>query len=308
MAEPAPDLRKSWLKALLKISVTLGVLYYIFTQIDSDEVLDHLRTIDLGYFLLALVTFNCAQITSGLRLGFYFNHAGLALTRITAISLYYIGMLFNFVLPGGVGGDGYLAYRFHKRHQFSWKTAVRLLSSCRASGMLWLILYMVLFALLSGLIMALDFVPLALVFVVLATVPSYVLLTRWLLKETPYTQLRATLYSMVVQGLSALTAYWIFCALNIAHAPLSYLAIFMLASLVSIIPISFGGMGLREATFFTLCPLLGLDAEAGIALALVFYIVMLLASLMGVIPFMAAKKLQQTKEANHGTYGNPESK
>jgi uncharacterized membrane protein YbhN (UPF0104 family) len=64
---------------------------------------------------------------------------------------------------------------------------------------------------------------------------------------------------------------------------MGYVLLFCIASVVSIMPITIGGVGLRELVFVYMAPLLGLDAEIGVALALLFFLTSLVVSMHGAV-------------------------
>ena len=206
-------------------------------------------------------------------------------------------MLFNLVLPGGIGGDGYKAYILRRDYQFSLGTSVRLMISGRASGLLFLVLIGLGFGMFSNTLSAI--IPYTFVFIIAAaliTLISYSQLSRILLKEKYKTQAQAGAYSFVVQALVAICAACLFQALNASypwsqngHAP-DYLMLFMISSFVSVLPVSVGGIGLRELTFFYGAEFLNLNPEAGVAVALLYFAVNTCASLIGLIFFVTVKK------------------
>ena len=58
-------------------------------------------------------------------------------------------------------------------------------------------------------------------------------------------------------------------------------AIFALINLFSIIPISFGGWGIREGVAFVLYPASGVEIETALAVSILFGVVMIIVGLIG---------------------------
>lgn len=280
-----------------KLALSALILTLIFTRADVEEMWAYVRRADIGLLICAMIVLNIGQIASALRMRYYFSASTLWLQHIESIALYYMGAILNHVLPGGVSGDGYIAYYVQRYHQFSWKTAIRLLISGRGSGLLFLVVNGLAFLLLSDRVMNLPYAGLLVVIGLMVVFPSYSLLAKYLLKEPIHTQLGAAVYSFVVQGMVALTVVFLLLSTGHAEYTVEYLAIFMLATVVSIIPISFGGVGLREGTFFVVAPWLGLDPELGVVVALLYYIVNLLTALLGGGIFWLWKKQSNIPKA-----------
>src|SRR5690606_23268788 len=78
-----------------------------------------------------------------------------------------------------------------------------------------------------------------------------------------------------------------------ANNIIGYLVLFQMANIVAIIPISIGGLGLREVTFITLAPYVNLDSEIGVAASLMFYVVYVFVALLGLIPFLKIDRLNE---------------
>ncbi len=289
----------------LKIICSVGALYLLFHQVDIPRLLSLFASANLWWVLAAFIILNIAQLLSALRMRYYYAVDDLHLNHRDSIILYYIGMLFNIVLPGGIGGDGYKAIVIKRDYDFPLGKSIRLMISGRANGLLFLILIGLFFGAFSNTLPTL--VPYAVPLIILAgivTVASYSILSKLLLKEEYSTQLKASSYSFWVQALVAICCACLFQALNgtyewhqNGHAS-DYLMLFMISSFVSVLPVSVGGIGLRELTFYYGTQLLGLNAEAGVAVALLYFIVNLCASLIGLLFFVGASSRKHLKVIN----------
>lgn len=281
-----------WLLIVLKLAFSAGALWLLYTRLDKEKMLALFKSADPLWLLAAFVAINAAQIASALRQGFYLKaekkDAGLGYN----IALYYVGMLFNHVLPGGVGGDGYKTYRLKRDLGIGVKAGIRMMLVNRANGLLWLIIIGLGFALCSKTLPGI--IPYTAPLIVIAgiiTIVSYSVLSRKLLKEKPAVQLGASPYSFAVQGLVAVCAACLFAALSAQHPWTEgghwadYLMLFMASCFVAVLPVSVGGVGLRELTFYFGSAWLGLNAEAGVAVALLYFVVNLAAALQGLIFF-----------------------
>lgn len=282
---------------VVKILCSAGALYLLFYQMDMARLLNLFRAAQWGWVLIAFLVLNLAQLASALRMRFYFLAEKKDISTRYSIILYYVGMLFNLVLPGGIGGDGYKAYILKRDLKFPVRSSIRLMISNRANGLLFLVLIGLGFGFLSQTLRELlPYAHASLLLAAILTLFSYSKLAKLLLKEKVETQLQAGVYSFAVQALVAICAACLFQALYMSypwsehgHAP-DYLMLFMISSFVSVLPISVGGIGLRELTFFYGTQFLGLNPEAGVAVALLYFVVNACASLIGLFFFIAVKK------------------
>ena len=270
---------------LVKITLTVGALAYVLTQIDLAQLQSYLQRTNLLYLFLALALLNTGQLVSAFRLRFYLSQNHVIMKRTVAIGVYYVGMLLNLILPGGIGGDGYKAWFIRKHYGMKLTTAIRILLSARGNGLLLLFLYTFVLIAFSPTLMALPYATLLLPAAAVITVIGYTILAGWMLKEKVETQLGASIYSLIVQGMVMLTAWALLGAIGYPGDTVPYLILFMVSSIVSILPISIGGVGLRELTFFYGAGWMALDTELGITLSFLYFAVNLLASLLGLIAF-----------------------
>jgi uncharacterized membrane protein YbhN (UPF0104 family) len=68
-----------------------------------------------------------------------------------------------------------------------------------------------------------------------------------------------------------------------ASQHLPYFAVFLASSIVAVLPLSLGGLGAREVTFFYCLKLLGLDPIHGVVLSSCFFLITVISSLPGIL-------------------------
>jgi len=78
--------------------------------------------------------------------------------------------------------------------------------------------------------------------------------------------IKAFIFHLVFQGLNFLRFYLVFVALRVNLPPITILWISMLVLLALSVPISIGGIGVREAGFAWLLTLYGIEPERGMLL------------------------------------------
>ena len=278
-----------------KIIFTIFAAYLIFTKTDIEKIGVHLSQMSPAYVLFALLILNFGQVTSAFRMKFYFATEKIFFRKRFVLSIYYIGMFFNRLLPGGIGGDGYIAYLLKKKKNISLKTSIRLLISSRASGLLQLLIFVFLLGFMSKLSVEIDHWNLLMIIGMLLSVVSYSFLAKKILSEKLATQITAFKYSIIVQGTVVLASASLFLSEGMNPMLFDYLMLFMISSLVTLIPISFGGAGMRELTFFYGAAFIGLNAELGIAVSLVYFLLDTVSSLAGLVLWNRIDKIPAFK-------------
>jgi len=73
---------------------------------------------------------------------------------------------------------------------------------------------------------------------------------------------------------------------------MSYMFIFLISSIVAVLPITIGGVGSREVTFMIGAQLLNLDINLSIALSFLFYIITAVVSFFGIYYILKPGKLK----------------
>lgn len=292
---------KNILIGVLKYAIAIGLLCFALSRVDRSEVLHSIKSLSPVSVLFAFLFVNLAQAVSSLRMGFYFHTYGLELKKLYSLMLYYVGMFYNNVLPGGIGGDGYKVIVVNRAKHFPAKKAIKLLISERANGLAALLMLLLLLCLtpsdLDSLIEGKN--KLFGIYVVLL-IPCYLLCKKIIFKENYKVGLTGLIYSIPVQLLFAFAAISIFSGLGVMLDTNEYLILYLIASvLAAVLPVTVGGIGIRELTFIAGSRLLGIDSEIGVTFAIIFYLVYFASSLIGLI-FLHKVRATHTHFASKG--------
>jgi len=273
---------KQYIKSLIKISITIWAIYYVWKHIDGVKMLETLNRANIWWILAAFVAFNLSKISSSFRLNYYFRAIGIRLDEWSNLKLYYIGMFYNLFLPGGIGGDGYKAYILQKRYDTGYKSLISSLLLDRISGMVALLLFGgILFFFSSFRAIYSELTPLA-IFGIVSILPLNYLLTKRFFGELMSVFLPTTIYAFAVQLLQLLSALFIVWSLPIGDGYLTdYLLLFLVSSIVAILPISIGGIGVRELTFLYGFSAIGADTTTAVIFSLIFFLITAVSSLIG---------------------------
>jgi uncharacterized membrane protein YbhN (UPF0104 family) len=263
-----------------KLILTLAAIYFVVRKIDLQEVAETFRQSRLLLVLAALVCFAISKMISAIRCNRYFQSIGIRLSQLFNMKLYLLGMFYNLFLPGGIGGDGYKIYFLRKR--FDIKTR----------NIFWAVL-------LDRLIGVFVLFCLAILFIYFVGIPPIWKRTLWILIPISVASawfiyhrffpafegifLNTSLQSILVQLLQILSAFCILLSFGVRQDFTAYLFVFLISSIVAVLPLTIGGVGSREFTFMLGAQWLGLDINLSIALSFLFYLLTAFTSFWGII-------------------------
>jgi hypothetical protein len=256
--------QKAFLKTTIKVTVTLALLYWVFSKIETKQVLELYKKANLWLLLPALAVFFASQVIASFRLYHFFEVIKLNISRRNNFRLYLLGMFYNLFLPGGIGGDGYkviiLSKRCNVRHRkIFWALFNDRLSGLVAVGTLTVLLFIL--------------VPLQIKYK----------FNRLFFREFLAVWKEVLYKSLAIQSLQVISAMFILFSIGITSNVQGYLMLFLISSLVSIIPFTVGGIGAREMAFVIGANLIGSKPEVCVALSLIFYFISAIVSLSGAL-------------------------
>jgi len=275
-------------KVALKLLFSLALLYFIIQQIDLKRVFVTLKSVNLFYFTLAFVLYNLSKIISAIRLNYYFKEIDIDLPLWQNLRLYYVGMFYNLFLPGGIGGDGYKAYILKKHYEKKIAPILKALLFDRISGLIALLfLAATLFLFSDYAVVPLNFLA---AFVAVTIYPLFYAISKKKELFMRYFKETNTL-GFLVQFVQLLSALALILALKQNLPIIEFLVLFLISSVVSVLPVTIGGVGVRELTFLYGLQFIGLSPDSGVAFSFLFFSVTLLASALGVLFLHNAKNL-----------------
>lgn len=284
------NLRKKGI-VVLKVLVSAALIYFIFTKLNLEEVLVILKKANPLYLLIALLLVISSKIMAAFRLNLYFHQLDVRLAQKSNLKLYLLGMFYNLFLPGGIGGDAYKGYIIKKTFAVDTKKAIAVLVLDRLSGLLLIALYTCILALVLQNSQVDDFkilfaiaIPLGIAFFWFLNKKffNYVLPVLW----------KSVGYSALVQLFQIISILFIMKALGIETNVIAYLFIFLISSIVSVIPLTIGGIGSREVTFLYGATLLGLDVNTSVSVSVLFFLITAIISLTGIFYHFKKIKLE----------------
>jgi len=269
----------------LKITVSGLLLTFVLQKVGLQNILSHLKKMDLRFFFLSSLIYLLTLVLASLRWGVLLKRSQ---SRKKLFSLYLIGSFFNHFMPGAVGGDAVKAYYLYKEtgHGGSSLGSVfldRYIGYCallsiglisgiagyndlKALGLHWLTpsLFMLF---LSG---SLLFFGLRIGRRFSAIADFYDFFHDTLRDRRAIG--KAFLLSLMIQTLTILEVYVISRGLG-QHPSFTALFVFVpLIITVMAVPVSISGLGLREGAFVVLFGLTGISAEASTAISFLWFL------------------------------------
>jgi uncharacterized membrane protein YbhN (UPF0104 family) len=275
---------KSALKFLVKIALSALAIYLVFSKIELDEVWSLVKESNPIYLLGALIFFNLSKFISAQRLLVLFRAIGVRISGNYNLRLYYIGMFYNLFLPGGIGGDGYKIFHLNKKSAASKRELLSAVLLDRISGAA--LLAFLALAISSFQESILKLLPSFWTFLVyigaVLAIPALAVLIRLAFAKFKTVTFQAIHWSLWVQLSQLVCAWFILSSYGVDDHYAIYFVLFLVSSIAAMLPISFGGVGLRELVFLYASQELPIDETAAVALGLVFFLITALSSFIGV--------------------------
>ncbi|MFY0672912.1 MAG: flippase-like domain-containing protein [Bacteroidia bacterium] len=276
---------------ILKIVISLAAVTYVFYKIDEEtksEILSALKTANPLHLILALLLFNVSKIISSIRLNGYFECINVKLEEIFNLKLYYLGMFYNLFLPGGIGGDGYKVYYLQKNHGGSTKKLIAATLLDRLSGVVVLGFLALLLALLSSLDQIVAGQSIILIVLSILAFPLFWFIHNRFFNEFNPEFIRALIMGFGVQISQLVCAAFILWAIDAQGQFFDYMTLFLVSSVVAVLPFTIGGVGARELVMLegvVLFSSLGAyNAQAtALTFSILFFVITAISSLIGII-------------------------
>ena len=277
------------LSFLIRIAVSIGLIAFMLSRLDLDNMLRFLRRADVSLVLLTLVTVFVDRSFMVVRWMKLVEALDIHVPRLRVVKIFFLSTFFGSFLPSGVGGEAVRAVSFSRLTS----RAVESVASVVMDRLLGL-LSMLLMGLMSLTVFYRVYPHPALVGVVVVLAVGVVAalglgLSRtmharvlalgkenWLSKATQamgrYRDRLGTLglvlvLSLGVQGLRILQAYFLSEAMDL-KTPLVYFLCFIPPILmVTMLPISVGGWGTTNVAYVALFSQVGMDRDGAFVLS-----------------------------------------
>lgn len=268
------------LKLLLKISVSSVALYLVFRSVNIRDVFTLIKNSDYWLLFPTALLYLISKYITAIRFQRFLKVIDINIPDAVNFRLYLLGMYYNLLLPGGVGGDGYKVYYLHKLFKSPLKNLLSLSIIDRVSGMVAI--------LLLGEICAvfLFYNHPVLFYLSLISLPVtfagfwgglYLFYKNYL----PVFN-KTNLESLAGQLLQVICVLLLLLLVGVKEEYLPYVFVFLVSSIVAAFPFTIGGIGARELTFLYGAEYFHLDMNASITVSMLFYLLTAFSSLCGI--------------------------
>lgn len=297
-------------KFILKLLISTALIIALFYKIDLNQFKGMVLKIGILKFFLLSLLYIFSQIISSIRWSLVVKSLNKKIPVFELLRAYFMGMYANMFLPSIIGGDAVKAYLISK------KTGLR-----KSVSSIFLERYNGLLALLFiSLFSTLAFSKFFNIYIVagVALINIFSVLSVYMLKLKPfqkYTKLKnfcndiirfhksrffmpVSLLSLFVQAIVIaiyiLAGFMLGLKINIIY----YLAFIPIINLISFLPISFNGIGVREFSFVYFFAFAGLNRVQALSLSIsVFFVVIFCSIIGGIVYFVSRDRtVEEAKE------------
>ena len=309
---------KSYLQLLIRFIVSVGLMVWLVTMIDWDEAFRIMKEGSPFYFVLAFLAIQITVATSIWKWKMLIQSSEKKL-RNDQVSptylgkLYYIGLFFNNFMPGSVGGDVVRIFYLGKKTGMATATTSVLFERITAGFAL------VGIVLISALFMDQSRPYLiSLLILIIIAVALYIIIKLFMKKVTVTerdSSSQSKLSILMVKGKQAIIGigdtaknyrneswqWWgmilllsflfqvgmawindlLFRSFGIEVSFLHLLVIITLISVITMIPVSLNGLGVREASYVLFFQSIGVPEGIALSVSLLFFILVTISSLIG---------------------------
>lgn len=297
----------------LQVLVGISLLAGLFFLIPASQFLEVVSQVSTTGLFLAFVISTLGMIISSLKLYIVLPQLGISVRFVNVLRAYYLGTFFNNFIPTSVGGDVIKTDVIRRSDGADLRTSSLAVLFERASGLILLGLIALTFlvatpyrykgiwnelvvlsknpnlGLLAGLFI--GFVLFGSLIFVLKTslftaIRSYLKTFFAFPRHYPITVVNLFGLSLVFHGLKALCLIILTEAFGPTLFFLDALFILPIIAFTSFLPISFGGLGLRESVLTFCLHSLGISLEVAFAVSLAFRLVTTIHSVAGGIIYV----------------------
>jgi len=310
----------------LKTIVSLGLLVLVFSHINLNQAWARFQYLSWPFVAFALLYYTGCQWLSCLRWQVVLRSTGHSIPMTSLLSSYFAGMFLNIFLPGALGGDVYRVYRVAQKTKDSEVALVSVflerftgLAALSALALLGLPPAFRLVRRWDIILLFITCVGMLVGAVLLIASPKLLIWTEpWFLKLR-LSGLAARLAKIQIllrqfaqhrpalalsMGLSLLLqlaiVYYHYLVAQQLKIPISYLELLVFIPIivvVTLLPISLGGLGLKEGLWVYLFSRIGLTVDQALLLSLTITMLGWLLSLPGfVILLLDSAGLRQVRQ------------
>jgi len=290
----------------------IGFLLY---RIGIDRIAVLLISADLYWLFAAIFLFLTSHVIGSVQWHLLLKHEGVDIKWRKVLSFYFVGLFLNNFLLSSLGGDLFRMIDV-KRYSKNFSGAVATVFLDRLAGFFllstlavmsgpWIIIQRGFRSKLTLLILLLVVSWIVILFLLFnkrfarpfAVIFTKIVPDKLSLKAKEIYQKiysfgreksvigKVLAVSCIIQSLRILTHYMIARSFGVSVSPVNFFLIVPVIAIVASLPVSFGGIGIREQTGVILFGMIGISAIKAFSIEFIAYIVAVIASLPGGVIF-----------------------
>lgn len=283
-----------YINLILKFGVSAAALYMLSRKIDITEIQRVYRNINMLYIIASMCLYIVAQMLSTLR---WSKLVSTEHGYVELLKIYYTGCFFNNFLPSTIGGDAVKAYYLYRRGGGLHSSMASVFMD-RYIGLAALVMIGAV-SFVSGMNLIKQtfivwFYPITIIGFIVASIILF--RTKWAMffKQTRMFYESISQYrgmkdvvadcfaiSIAVQVLTVLSVYLISRSIQSGVGMLECGIFIPLINIITLVPVSVSGVGIREGAFVYLFGLTGLKTEESITISLVWFITVAAVNMVG---------------------------
>ena len=267
-------------KTMIKLAISVAIIVLIVRKIDERILLEVVSQANPLWVLWALGWFILSKVIAAFRFNVLLKTEDIHLSRIQNLRLYWLCMYYNLLLPGGISGDGYKIKVLMESFKRPFKRIVTITLIDRISGLIALGQLSVILLLWVPDIQ--PYWPWVFPVLFVSGLVGWSIF-HWAGGAVRTAWVKTSFQSLGVQGSQAIATLGLVLALGQGVHWADYLILFLISSLVAMIPITIGGAGARELTFLYGSQFLDIHAEKAVAIGFLFYLISTGVSLYGIV-------------------------
>ena len=290
-------MKKINFKLILKIFFSIGLIVFLFLNIDFEKISLIKLDVLLPFLFAIMITVTSISLMNYRWQLLIQQFLDRSIPYLQLWRYYLIGAFFNIFLPGAIGGDVVRTQRVSKRSDIKIKSASAVTLAERlvgTYGLLILLSFSLLFLNFPEELALTDFLPLWIFrvspLVVLICIPVFkkLLSSFSILTSYPFL-IKIIVISLLAQTGDVTIAYFFsqYFGLDIPFS--AFLFVMPLVYFATVLPISLGGLGVREGAFSGLMVLYGVNTSIAIMISLLMYLVKVGTGILGYTIYLKEK-------------------
>ncbi len=304
-----------------KIAVSATLLGYLFSKVDFEQVRVSLGKVSYWYLFLAAAVLLLQAVAGSVRWSMVIKIISSRVRLRVALQIMFIGLFFNQTLPSSIGGDAMRIWRV-RHHGFPLRTAINSVLLDRLIALVALALFMLISYPILHQLVDNPLVRLAVVIAALVLIVGFAMLYYfrkiprrfygWRITEelrhisteahqitrTPRRAIEIVMLSIVMHAMTGMAIYEVARGLGLSIGLLECVVLTPPISLITVLPISMAGWGVREAGMVTALAFAGIAAHDALVVSILFGLLLMLISIPGGVFWLYTHRHLQPDRSN----------